>query len=72
MTYFSFYQHSGDAKNLYFAQYSDVCEDSPVIVSWTTMKNNMPMKNRLKPLKANFNAFAIEFFLPIADYIVNR
>ena len=28
--YYLIDQHSGDAKNPYLAQYSDVCEDSPV------------------------------------------
>jgi hypothetical protein len=65
VTYFSFYQHLGDAKKPYLAQYSAVVsEDAPVNASYTTIKN------RLNPLKVNFNDFAIEFFLPIADYIV--
>jgi hypothetical protein len=71
VTYFSFYQHLGDAKKPYLAQYSAVVsEDAPVNASYTTIKNNIPIKNRLNPLKVNFNDFAIEFFLPIADYIV--
>ena len=71
VTYFSFYQHLGDAKNPYLAQYSAVVsEDAPVNASYTTIKNNIPIKNRLNPLKANLNDFAIELFLPIADYIV--
>jgi len=71
VTYFSFYQHLGDAKKPYLAQYSAVVsEDAPVNASYTTIKNNIPIKNRLNPLKENFNDFAIEFFLPIADYIV--
>ncbi|MCJ7637946.1 MAG: hypothetical protein MUO21_10695 [Nitrososphaeraceae archaeon] len=32
------YQHAGDAKNPYLAQYSAVVEDSPVITSWISMK----------------------------------
>ena len=30
---FIYYQHSGDAKKPYFAQYSAVVEDTPVIAS---------------------------------------
>ena len=60
-----FYQHLGDATNPYLAQYSAVVsEDAPVNASYPTIKNNIPIKNRLNPLKANFNAFAIEFFYP--------
>ena len=29
----TFHQHAGEAKIPYFAQYSDVCEDSPVSTS---------------------------------------
>jgi hypothetical protein len=36
------------------------------------MKTNMPIKNRLNPLKAYFNAFLIKYFSSIADYIANR
>jgi hypothetical protein len=67
----SIYQQPGDAKNPYFAQYSVVVsEDAPVNASNTTMKNNMPIKNKLNPLKANFNAFLIELFLVIEDNII--
>jgi len=58
---YSFYylidQHSGDAKNPYFAQYSDVCEDSPVNKSLTNTKNNKAIKKKVKPLKNHFNFF---------------
>ena len=41
-----FYQHLGDAKNPYLAQYSAVVsEDAPVNASYTTIKN------RLNPLE---------------------
>ena len=39
-----FYQQPGDAKKPYLAQYSAVAEDSPVNVSWTRIKNNIPIK----------------------------
>ncbi len=68
-----FHQQSGDTKNPYLAQYSAVVsEDAPVKASDKTMKNNMPIKNRLNPLKANFNAFAIDFFFPIANSVAIR
>ena len=54
-----FYQQPGDAKKPYLEQYSAVVEDSPVSISWTTMKTNILIKNILKPLKANFNVFLI-------------
>lgn len=66
-----FYQQSGDAKKPYLAQYSVVVEDSPVSISWTTMKTNIAIKNRLKPLKANFNAFLIGLIPATADNIIN-
>ena len=72
VTYFSFYQHLGDAKNPYLAQYSAVVsEDAPVKASYTTIINNVPIKNRLNPLRANFNAFLIGLILAIADAIIN-
>ena len=41
------YQHSGDAKTPYLAQYSAVVsEDAPVNASNTTMKNNIRIKNK--------------------------
>ncbi|HZB64942.1 MAG TPA: hypothetical protein VE307_06500 [Nitrososphaeraceae archaeon] len=66
-----YYQQSGDAKKLYFLQYSAVVSEvAPVKASYTTIKDNMPIKKRLKPLKANFNAFLIEFFVTIEDNII--
>ena len=65
------YQHSGDAINPYLAQYSDVCEDSPVSESWTIIKNNMAIKKRVKPLKTHFNDFLIELFVAVAPDIFN-
>jgi hypothetical protein len=68
-----FYQQPGDAKKPYLAQYSAVVSDeAPVDASNTILKNNIPIKNRLKPLKTNFNAFLTEFFLLIGKYIFNR
>ena len=50
-----FYQHLDDAKKPYLAQYSAVVsEDAPVNASYTTIKNNMPIKDRLNPLRAKF------------------
>jgi hypothetical protein len=67
-----FYQQSGDAKKPYLAQYSAVVSaDAPVNASYTTIKDNMPIKNRLNPLRANFNAFLIGLILAIADNIIN-
>ena len=67
-----FYQQSGDAKKPYLAQYSAVVsEDAPVNASYTTIINNVPIKNILKPLRANFNAFLIGLILAIADNIIN-
>ena len=67
------YQASGDAKTPYLAQYSAVVsEDAPVNVSNTTMKNNMPIRNRLNPLKANFNDFLIEFFVTTVAIIITQ
>ena len=67
-----FYQQSGDAKKPYLAQYSAVVsEDAPVKASYTTIINNVPIKNRLNPLRANFNAFLIGLILAIADTIIN-
>ena len=58
MTINNNYQQSGDAKKPYLAQYSAVVsEDAPVNASYTTIKNNMPIKNRLNPLRVNFNVF---------------
>ena len=68
-----FYQQPGDAKKPYLAQYSGVVSEvAPVKASYTTIKTNMPIKNRLNPLKAYFNAFLIEYFFSIAYYIANR
>jgi hypothetical protein len=68
-----FYQQPGDAKKPYLAQYSAVVsDDAPVDASNTILKNNIPIKNRLKPLKTNFNVFLTEFFLLIGKYIFNR
>ena len=64
------YQHAGDAKNPYLAQYSAVVEDSPVITSWISMKINILIKNIPKPLNTNFNTFLIEFFLASLDNIL--
>ena len=64
------YQHAGDAKNPYLAQYSAVVEDSPVITSWISMKINILIKNIPKPLNTNFNTFLIEFFLASVDNII--
>ena len=73
LSFNNIYQQSGDAKNPYFAQYSaDVWEDAPVITSWTTIKNNIQIKNILKALNTHFNTFLTEFFLPTADSIDNR
>ena len=57
--YYLIDQHSGDAKNPYFEQYSDVCEDSPVNKSWTNTKNNIAIKKKVKPLKNHVNVFLI-------------
>ncbi|HYJ02385.1 MAG TPA: hypothetical protein VEW92_09245 [Nitrososphaeraceae archaeon] len=73
LTVVSFYQQPGDAKKAYLAQYSGVVSDvAPVKASYTTMKTNILIKNRLNPLNSNFKILLIEFFLPIADYIANR
>ena len=61
-----FYQQSGDAKKPYLEQYSAVVEDSPVIKSWTAMKNNIPINIKLNPPNTYFKIFLIEFFLPVA------
>ena len=66
------YQHAGDAKNPYLAQYSVVVEDSPVITSWISMKINILIKNIPKPLNIHFNTFLIEFFLANVVNIINR
>ena len=58
-----YYQQQGDAKKPYFAQYSAVIEDSPVIKSCTFIKNNPPIKKILKPEKTNFNIFLIKINL---------
>ncbi|MDW0149741.1 MAG: hypothetical protein QOK89_05100, partial [Nitrososphaeraceae archaeon] len=65
------YQQSGDAKTLYFAQYSAVVEDSPVITPCTVIINNIPTKTMLKPLKTSSEILLIELFLLIADCIDN-
>jgi hypothetical protein len=57
-----YYQQAGDAKMPYLAQYSTVCEELPVNVSSTIMKNNIAIKKMLNPLKAIFNMFLIVFF----------
>jgi hypothetical protein len=65
LTVVSFYQQPGDAKKAYLAQYSGVVSDvAPVKASYTTMKTNIPIKNRLNPLKAYFSTFLIEYFFP--------
>jgi hypothetical protein len=70
LTVVTFYQQSGDAKKPYFVQYSAVVSEvAPVKASYTTIKNNMPIKNRLNPLNSHFKILLIEFSLPIADYI---
>ena len=62
-----------DAKNPYLAQYSAVeLEFVPVKVSYTTIKNNIPIKNILKPLNTNFKILLTGLFLLIADCITNR
>ena len=67
-----YYQQPGDAKKPYLAQYSGVVSEvAPVKASYTTMKTNMPIKNRLNPLNANFSTFLIEYFFSIVDYIAN-
>ena len=68
--YLFIYQHAGDAKNPYLAQYSAVVEDSPVITSWISMKIKILIKNIPKPLNTNFNTFLIEFFLASMDNIL--
>jgi hypothetical protein len=67
---FYFYQQSGDAKKLYFEQYSAVCEDTAVRVI-TNMKTNIAIKNILDPLNIHFNVFLIEVFLVRTDNIIN-
>ena len=55
-----YYQQPGDAKKPYLTQYSGVASEvAPVKASYTTMKTNIPIKNRLNPLKANLNDFLI-------------
>ncbi|MGI0050473.1 MAG: hypothetical protein ACRD8K_01935 [Nitrososphaeraceae archaeon] len=55
-----YYQQPGDAKKPYLAQYSGVVSEvAPVKASYTTMKTNIPIKNRLNPLKAYLSAFLI-------------
>jgi hypothetical protein len=66
------YQHAGDAKNPYLAQYSAVVEDSPVITSWISMKINILIKNIPIPLNIHFNTFLIEFFLANVANIINN
>ena len=71
VTYFSFYQHLGDAKKPYLAQYSAVVsEDAPVNASYTTIKNNIPIKNIPKPLKANCIIFFIGFRFMWNPYVI--
>ena len=65
------YPQSGDAKKPYFVQYSAVVEDSPVNVSYTSMKNNILIKNILNPPETHLNAFLIEVFLSKIDNIIN-
>jgi len=55
-----YYQQLGDAKKPYLPQYSGVASEvAPVKASYTTMKTDIPIKNRLNPLKANLNDFLI-------------
>jgi hypothetical protein len=50
-------------KRPYLAQYSAVVsEDPPVKASYTTMKNNIAIKNIAKVLNIPFNAFVMEVF----------
>jgi hypothetical protein len=71
ITIVTFYQQPGDAKNPYFAQYSAVVsEDAPVKASYTTIKNNIAIKNILKLLNIHFNEFVMEVFLARADNII--
>jgi hypothetical protein len=72
LSFNNIYQQSGDAKKPYLAQYSAVVsEDAPVNASYTTIINNVPIKNRLNPVRANFNAFLIGLILAIVDNIIN-
>ena len=64
------YQQSGDAKKPYLAQYSAVTEDLPVRVSWTRIKNNIAIKNRLKPLKASCIIVFIGFRFMWNPYVI--
>ena len=67
-----YYQQPGDAKKPYLAQYSGVVSEvAPVKAPYTTMKTNMPIKNKLNPLNAYFSIFLIEYFFSIVDYIAN-
>ena len=65
-------QQSGDAKKPYFAQYSVVLEDSPVIKSCIVKKTNIAIKTRLNPLNIYFKILLRELFLPVADCIAKR
>jgi hypothetical protein len=68
----TFYQQPGDTKKPYLAQYSNVvCEDAPVKASYTTIKNNIAIKNILNPLNIHFNASVMEVFLARVDNIIN-
>ena len=46
---------------IYFVQHSSLLEDSTVIASWTRIKTNSAIKNRVKPPKIHFNAFDTAF-----------
>lgn len=61
------YQHAGEASIPYLAQYSVVCEDVPVTVSWANMTTNIAIKDILNPLNTNFNTFLMEGFLEKTD-----
>ena len=58
-----FYKQFGEAKMPYLAQYSVVCEDVPVRISWISMKSKAPIKNILTLLNVHFKAFLINVFL---------
>jgi hypothetical protein len=66
-----YYQQSGDAKKPYLAQYSAVCEDTPVRESWINMKIRRTINNILNPLNIHFSVFLTEVFLERVDNIIN-
>ena len=64
------YQHSGDAKKTYFAQYSAVVEDTPGIASWITIKNNKEIKKYTETTESKLYYFFIGFRFMWNPYVV--